>query len=33
MATRFDKLAIHYLAIIKLAIIRRHLRLALSKRA
>jgi transposase len=30
VATRFEKLAIHYLGTIKLAMIRRHLRLALS---
>lgn len=33
VATRFDKLAIHYLGFIKLAMIRRHLRLTLSNTA
>lgn len=33
VATRFEKLAIHYLSSIKLAMVRRHLRLALSNTA
>jgi transposase len=33
VATRFEKLAIHYLGIIKLIMIRRHLRLTLSNTA
>ena len=32
VATRYEKLAVHYLGILKLAIIRRHLRLALANR-
>lgn len=32
VATRYEKLAIHYLGILKLAMIRRHLRLALANR-
>ena len=33
VATQYEKLAVHYLGILRLAMIRRHLRLALANRA